>query len=149
MDGQQNDESRRDRDGDTPAGRPRRFPQLRLSAVPRGGAGRQRGLRRFAVAVAVLVVALVGVLAGVVAGGNVGTDIGPFHARLSVSPATTGGTTVDIPPLGSLLLESHDGPTHLTVELGALDQGRVEALIDDPASLNRATQSAVDEVREG
>ncbi|MEV6815350.1 metallophosphoesterase [Micromonospora sp. NPDC051296] len=149
MDGQENEEPRRDRDGDTPAGRPRRFPPLRRPAAQRRDGRRQLGVRRAAVALAILVVTLAGVLAGVIAGGNVGTDIGPFHARLSVSPAANGGTTVDIPPLGSLLLDSHDGPTHLTVELGALDQGRVEALIDDPASLNRATQSAVDEVRDG
>ncbi|WP_433531857.1 metallophosphoesterase family protein [Micromonospora sp. CA-263727] len=148
MDGQENEEPRRGPDGNAPAGRPRRFPPLRRSAAPRPG-GRYVGLRRAAVAVAVLAVTLAGVLAGVIVGGNVGTDIGPFHARLSVAPAATGGTTIDIPPLGSLLLDSHDGPTHLTVELGALDQSRVEALIDDPASLNRATQSAVDEVQEG
>ncbi|MEG3636008.1 metallophosphoesterase family protein [Micromonospora palythoicola] len=149
MDGQQNDEPRRDRDGESTPDRSRRFPLTRRSAAARTGVGWHRGLRRFAVGLAVLVVTLVGVLAGVVAGGNVGTEIGPFHARLSVSPTTDGGTTVDIPPLGSLLLDSHDGPTQLTVELGALEQSRVEALIGDPASLNRATQSAVDEVREG
>ncbi|PZG10112.1 metallophosphoesterase, partial [Micromonospora craterilacus] len=149
MDGQENEEPRRDRDGDSPAGRPRRFPRLRLPAAQRRDGRRQLGVRRAAVALAVLFVALAGVLAGVVAGGSVGTDIGPFHARLAVSPSASGGTTVEIPPLGSLLLDSHDGPTHLTVELGALDQSRVEALIDDPASLNRATQSAVDEVRDG
>ncbi|MGC5050537.1 metallophosphoesterase family protein [Micromonospora sp. DT48] len=149
MDGQQNEEPRRDRDGETPTGRPRRFPSMRRIAVPRRDGGRRRWPHRLGVAGAVLAVTLVGVFAGVVAGGNVGTDIGPFQARLSVSPSTTGGTTVNIPPLGSLMLRSHDGPTHLTVQLGALDQSRVEALIDDPASLNRATQSAVDEVREG
>ncbi len=149
MDDQEDEKPRRDRDGDVPARRPRRFPSLRRPAAPRPDGRRHAGLRRAVVAVAVLFVALAGVLAGVVAGGHVGTDIGPFHARLSVSPSTGGGTTIDIPPLGSLLLDSHDGPTHLTVELGALDQGRVEALLDDPASINRATQSAVDDVQNG
>ncbi|NLU79519.1 metallophosphoesterase [Micromonospora sp. HNM0581] len=149
MDGQQNDEPRRDRAGDTPPGRPRRFPPMRRPTAAHSGREWHRGLHRFAIALAVLVVTLFGVVAGVLAGGNMGTDIGPFHARLSVSPTTDGGTTVDIPPLGSLLLNSHDGPTRLTVELGALEQSRVEALIGDPAGLNRATQSAVDEVRDG
>ncbi|RIV40623.1 metallophosphoesterase [Micromonospora radicis] len=147
MDGQDNEQPRNGRDGDIPAGRAWRPPALRRSGRTRPGA--RRGVRRAVVGLAVLVVTLAGVLLGVLAGGQVGTDIGPFHARLSVSPSTGGGTTIDIPPLGALKLDSHDGPTHLTVELGALDQGRVEALIDDPASLNRATQSAVEEVQDG
>ncbi len=149
MDGHENEQPRRDRAGDTPGARGRRFAPLRRAAAVSRRTGRHPGVRRIAVAVAVLAVTLAGVLAGVVAGGQVGTDIGPFRAKLSVSPATNGGTTIDIPPLGALQLDSHDGPTHLTVELGALEQSRVEALIEDPASLNRATQSAVDEVREG
>ncbi|GGR71570.1 membrane protein [Micromonospora fulviviridis] len=106
-------------------------------------------LRRLGVVLALLVVTLAGVVAGTYAGGHVGTDIGPFRAQLNLSPSLSGGTTVDIPPLGALLLDSHDGPAYLTVELGALDQRRTEALIDDPASISRASQSAVEDVRTG
>ncbi|MEV1144077.1 metallophosphoesterase [Micromonospora sp. NPDC049799] len=113
------------------------------------GTGRWRALRATGVTLAVLVVALAGVVIGVLAGGRVSTDIGPFQADLTVVPAISGSTTVDVPPLGALLLDSHDGPTHLTVELGALDQSRTEALLDDPASISRASQSAVDDVRGG
>ncbi|MEV4466912.1 metallophosphoesterase [Micromonospora echinofusca] len=145
MDGQENEEHA-NRDEDVPAtGRAPR-PAPRRDGAERTG---RRALRRTGVILAVLAVALVGVVIGVLAGGRVSTDIGPFQADLSVAPAVGGGTTVDIPPLGALLLDSHDGPTHLTVELGALDQSRTEALLDDPASINRASQSAVDDVREG
>ncbi|WBC14408.1 metallophosphoesterase [Micromonospora sp. WMMA1998] len=106
-------------------------------------------LRRLGVVLAVLAVALGGIVVGTYAGGHVGTDIGPFRAELKLSPSLTGGTTVDIPPLGALLLDSHDGPAYLTVEVGALDQGRTEALIGDPASISRASQSAVEDVRAG
>lgn len=108
-----------------------------------------RMVRRLAVTLAVLAVTLAGVAIGVLAGGRVATDIGPFRAEMAVTPALSGGTTIDIPPLGALLLDSHDGPTHLTVELGALDQRRTQALINDPASISRASQSAVADVREG
>jgi predicted phosphodiesterase len=56
---------------------------------------------------------------------------------------------VDIPPLGSLHLESHDGPIHLKVNLGSLDQERTAALIDDPTAISAAGQSAVDDVTKG
>jgi predicted MPP superfamily phosphohydrolase len=68
---------------------------------------------------------------------------------MSVAPSFVGDTEVAIPPLGSLHLDSHDGPTHLNVSLGALDQGRTEALIDDPAGIARASQTAVDDVEKG
>ena len=60
-----------------------------------------------------------------------------------------GGTEVDIPPLGSLHLDSHDGPIHLKVDLGSLDQERTEALIDDPTAISAAGQTAVDDVTNG
>ncbi|MEU9506379.1 metallophosphoesterase [Micromonospora sp. NPDC048170] len=145
MDGQEN-EQHANRDEDVPVTDRAPHPAPRRGDDDRRG---RRALRLTGVTLAILVVALVGVVIGVLAGGRVSTDIGPFQADLTVAPALGGGTTVDIPPLGALLLDSHDGPTHLTVELGALDQSRTEALIDDPASINRASQSAVDDVREG
>ncbi|PZF87695.1 metallophosphoesterase [Micromonospora deserti] len=146
MDGQEN-EQRGVEGEERPATARRRG--LALGRRGAGRTGRRRGLRAVGMTLAVLVVTLAGVVIGVLAGARVSTDIGPFQADLTLAPATTGSTTVDIPPLGALLLDSHDGPTHLTVELGALDQGRTEALLDDPASISRASQTAVEDVREG
>ncbi|MFC4145606.1 metallophosphoesterase [Micromonospora mangrovi] len=144
MDGQENEQPGT---GDTPVtGRTRRWPLRGRTA----GRPAVRGpLRRLGVVLAILAVALAGSVLGTYGGGHVGTDIGPFRAQLSLTPAVGGGTTVNVPPLGALLLDSHDGPTHLTVELGSLDQRRTEALIDDPASISRASQSAVQDVRAG
>ncbi|WP_405112902.1 metallophosphoesterase [Micromonospora sp. NBC_01405] len=148
MDGQEN-EQRNTGDADTPAtGRGRRWALPRRRGDVSSGRGRALA-RRVGVALAVVAIALAGVVIGTFAGGRVQTDIGPFRAELTLAPALTGSTTVDIPPLGALQLNSHDGPTHLTVGLGALDQRRTEALIDDPASISRASQSAVTDVRTG
>ncbi|MEV4494065.1 metallophosphoesterase [Micromonospora coxensis] len=142
MDGQEN-EQRGPGVDETPTRRERRWwPWTRR-------AGRSGRLRRVGVVAAVVLVALAGAVIGVLAGGRVNTDIGPFRADLTLVPAVQGSTTVDIPPLGALQLDSHDGPTHLTVGLGALDQRKTEALIDDPASISRASQSAVEDVRDG
>ncbi|EWM65562.1 MULTISPECIES: metallophosphoesterase [Micromonospora] len=139
MDGHDNEEHRA---GDETS--PGRGPARRWTAWRPG-----RRLRRLGVVLALFAVTLGGIVVGTYAGGHVGTDIGPFRAELKLSPSLSGGTTVDIPPLGALLLDSHDGPAYLTVEVGALDQGRTEALIDDPASISRASQSAVQDVRDG
>ncbi|WP_064446985.1 metallophosphoesterase [Micromonospora sp. NBRC 110037] len=139
MDGHDNEEHRAGDETSPGSGPARRWTAWRPG----------RRLRRLGVVLALFAVTLGGIVVGTYAGGHVGTDIGPFRAELKLSPSLSGGTTVDIPPLGALLLDSHDGPAYLTVEVGALDQGRTEALIDDPASISRASQSAVQDVRDG
>lgn len=120
------------------------------------GTGRHIGLiarahatRRIGAGLTVLAVTLIGVVAGVLIGARTQTDVGPFTAEMSVSPSVNGGTTFAIPPLGALQLDSHDGPVHLNVELGALDQRRTEALIGDPNSIALASQNAVQDVTTG
>jgi predicted phosphodiesterase len=105
--------------------------------------------RRFRVGSAVALVSIGGVIIGTMLFAHAGTNVGPFQAEMSISPSILGGTEVDIPPLGSLHLDSHDGPIHLKVNLVALDQSRTEALIDDPAAISSAGENAVDDVRLG
>jgi predicted phosphodiesterase len=105
--------------------------------------------RRLRVWAAVVAVSLTGVVVGTMLFAQSEIAVGPFRAEMSISPSFRGGTEVDIPPLGSLHLESHDGPIHLKVNLGSLDQERTAALIDDPTAISAAGQSAVDDVTKG
>jgi predicted MPP superfamily phosphohydrolase len=131
----------------------RRLSAIRLSALrfasATGRAYRNRWTRRLRVALTVAIVAVGGVIIGTMLFAHAGLDVGPFRAEMSISPSVQGGTEVDIPPLGSLHLDSHDGPIHLKVDLGSLDQNRTEALIDDPAAISSAGQNAVEDVRDG
>lgn len=105
--------------------------------------------RRLRIAAAVALVGVTGVVVGTLLFAHTEIAVGPFRAEMSVSPSISGGTEVDIPPLGSLHLDSHAGPIHLKVNLGSLDQERTEALIDDPTAISAAGQSAVDDVTNG
>ncbi|GAA3726987.1 metallophosphoesterase [Plantactinospora mayteni] len=105
--------------------------------------------RRAGLALSIIGVTVVGIVVGALLGGRMETDIGPFRAEMAITPSVDGGTTVTIPPLGALQLSSHAGPAHLSVRLGSLDQRRTEALIDDPASISLASQSAVSDVTNG
>ncbi len=105
--------------------------------------------RRLRVWAAVVAVSLTGVVVGTMLFAQSEIAVGPFRAHMSISPSVAGGTEVQIPPLGSLHLDSHDGPLHLKVDLGSLDQERTEALIDDPTAISAAGQSAVDDVTKG
>ncbi|MEV6601921.1 metallophosphoesterase [Actinoplanes sp. NPDC051346] len=120
--------------------------QLTAAAVR---AWRHSLTRRLRVWAAVLIVSLTGVVVGTMLLAQSEIPVGPFRADMSISPSIKGGTEVDIPPLGSLHLDSHAGPIHLKVNLGALDQQRTEALIEDPTVISVVGQSAVDDVTRG
>ncbi|HWH00907.1 MAG TPA: metallophosphoesterase [Pilimelia sp.] len=98
--------------------------------------------RRVAGALAVALVALGGVVLGVLLGARTHADIGPFRAQLQLSPSLVGDSEVHIAPLGSLHLDSHDGPAHLTIRLDELDQLRTEELLNDPEGVTRASAGA-------
>ena len=110
---------------------------------------RSRWTYRLRIAAAITLVSIAGVVVGTLLFAHSETAVGPFRAEMSVSPSIRGGTEVDIPPLGSLHLDSHRGPIHLKVNLGSLDQERTEALIDDPTAISSAGQNAVDDVTNG
>jgi predicted MPP superfamily phosphohydrolase len=133
-----------------PAGLPARVRHgARVVVRATRAAARSRAARRITVGLGVVTVTLTGIIVGLLLAGRLETDIGPFRAEMRIVPATEGGTTIDIPPLGALHLASHAGPVRLDVQLGALDQGRTEALIGDPASISQASQSAVADVTDG
>ena len=110
---------------------------------------RNRWTRRVRIASAIGLVSIGGVIIGTMLFAHTDLNVGPFRAEMSISPSFLGGTEIDIPPLGSLHLDSHDGPIHLKVNLGSLDQSRTEALIDQPGAITSAGPDAVDEVRAG
>ncbi len=110
---------------------------------------RSRWTRRTGVAAMIALISVGGVIIGTMLFAHTSVAVGPFRAEMSINPSVFGGTEVDLPPLGSLHLDSHDGPIHLKVDLAALDQSRTEALIDDPAALSSAGDNAVDDVRNG
>jgi predicted phosphodiesterase len=110
---------------------------------------RLRPTRRAGTALLVLVVALAGAVLGLLLGSRTPVEVGPFNAEVRLGPSATGETAVLIPPLGSLRLDTHQGPTRLTIQLGALDQARTQAMINDPGGVTRAAQNVANDVIDG
>lgn len=108
-----------------------------------------RRSRRLATGLLVLLVALAGATLGLMLGGRTVTDVGPFNAEMRLTPSLVGDTTVAIPPLGSLHVNTHDGPAQLNLRLGALDQARTQELLADPNGVARATETVADDVVDG
>src|SRR4051794_10034854 len=80
---------------------PRRSVRHLALAVLRSRAGRVVGL---------VVVPLPGGWMGLTAAGSVAAPIGPAQTRLSVAWNDQGDVDVRTPPLGSIELDTHDGP---------------------------------------
>jgi predicted MPP superfamily phosphohydrolase len=94
-----------------------------------------------------IVVALVGALLGLLLGANVTHDVGPFQARLSLSPTTEGAAVVQVPPLGTLTLHAYDGPIGIRINLTQLRQAEAQRLLSDPARLAGIGDRAADDVK--
>jgi predicted MPP superfamily phosphohydrolase len=128
-----------------------RFGRAGAERITRFGraVARNRRVRRLSIAMAILTVSLVGVVGGVLLGARTTADVGPFRAQLSITPSLTGDTNIAIPPLGAITLNSHDGPAHVAIRLGTLNQAKSEALLKDPNGFAVATKTVVADVTRG
>ncbi|HWG94147.1 MAG TPA: hypothetical protein VNU66_07990 [Mycobacteriales bacterium] len=90
---------------------------------------------RSLLAAEVVLLGVLGALLGLLVAGSVRIPVGPFDADLSLRPALTGSTTVDVPPLGQLQLDTHDGPVQLGVSVASLRPEAARAIVADPDSL--------------
>ncbi|GAA2604555.1 metallophosphoesterase [Streptomyces axinellae] len=77
-------------------------------------------------------VTLLGAWLGLLVVGSVDTPVGPVDTRMTLRPSLTGGTKVNVSPLGALELRSHYAPLRLDVDVDRLDQERASALVDHP-----------------
>ncbi|HWH29821.1 MAG TPA: metallophosphoesterase [Mycobacteriales bacterium] len=105
--------------------------------------------RAAALAAEVVLVGVVGALLGLLVAGTVRIPVGPFDADLGLRPALTGSTTVDVPPLGRLELDTHDGPVRLGVEVAALRPDAARAVVANPASLRTLGEQVQADLRSG
>ncbi|MEW2386093.1 metallophosphoesterase [Micromonospora sp. NPDC047707] len=124
------------------------LPVLRRTTTGARRVVRSRWSKRIVTAAALVTVTVIGVTVGVLLGARGESDVGPFRVAFHLTLGTEGGTEVAVPPLGSLFVDSHDGPAQLTVRLDSLDQRRTEALINDPAALAQAGDTAPQDLRD-
>jgi predicted MPP superfamily phosphohydrolase len=116
----------------------------RLAGPPRRFFGRTP--HRLRLGAAVFLVAFAGVLLGVQLGGHTTSDVGPFSVDFSVEPSLTGDSQLQIPPLGSITVDSHDGPAELTGRIKLLDEQRTRELINDPQQIDAASDEAATDI---
>ncbi|URM90787.1 metallophosphoesterase [Streptomyces sp. MRC013] len=134
----------RDRAGNRPGGRaPRRAGS---SAPPLAPAPAPRSPAR---ALGLLAVAAAGAWLGLLAFGAVHVPVGPVDTSMTLRPSLTGGTEVNVSPLGALDLESHTAPVRLAVDVDRLDPVRSRALVEHPERISGLQEEIAADVLDG
>jgi len=109
----------------------------------------RRWPRRFAWALLVAALSLAGAWIAVLVAGTERQAVGPFDTTMSLRPSMHGGTTVDTPPLGQLMLDTHDSPLRLYVQVKGLDAEKARKIAANPDRLAGLEDRAVSDVRSG
>lgn len=101
----------------------------------------------------VVLVGLLGAAIGIALGAHVSSRLGPFDATLTLRPSTSGGTIVQVAPLGEIRLKTHQGPLAVHASLDQLRPAEADRIVRDPSALagiegdiGRDTRDAVREL---
>ncbi|EKX62620.1 Ser/Thr phosphatase family protein [Streptomyces ipomoeae 91-03] len=105
--------------------------------------------RPWARALGLVAVVLIGAWLGLLIVGNVRTPVGPVNTTMTLRPSLTGGTKINVSPLGALELQSHNAPVRLDVNVDQLDPERAQALVDHPERLSGLQDEIASDVRRG
>ncbi|MFD3731422.1 metallophosphoesterase [Streptomyces sp. NPDC058632] len=105
--------------------------------------------RPFKRVVGLLAVVLLGAWLGLLIVGNVRVPVGPMDTTMTLRPSLTGGTKINVSPLGALELDSHHAPVRLDVNVDQLDPARSQALVDHPERLSGLQDEVTQDIARG
>ncbi|MGW3651922.1 metallophosphoesterase family protein [Streptomyces sp. NPDC000878] len=94
-------------------------------------------------------VVLLGAWLGLLIVGNVRAPVGPMNTTMTLRPSLSGGTKINVSPLGALELSSHTAPVRLDVNVDQLDPVRAQALVDHPERLSGLQEEVAQDVGHG
>ncbi len=100
-------------------------------------------------ALGLVVVVILGAWLGLLVVGNVRVPVGPMDTTMTLRPSFTGGTKINVSPLGALQLDSHTAPVRLDVNVDQLDPERSQALVDHPERLSGLQEEVARDITHG
>ncbi|MEU8958715.1 metallophosphoesterase [Streptomyces sp. NPDC048518] len=103
----------------------------------------------YARALGLILVVVLGAWLGLLIVGSVRAPVGPMDTRMTLRPSVSGGTKINVSPLGALELRSHVAPLRLDVDVDRLDPVRAQALVDHPERLSGLQEEVADDVGHG
>lgn len=94
-------------------------------------------------------VVLLGAWLGLLIVGSVRTPVGPMDTSMTLRPSLSGGTKINVSPLGALELDSHVAPIRLDVDVDQLDPARSQALVEHPERISGLQDEVARDVADG
>ncbi|PRH78465.1 hypothetical protein C6N75_14765 [Streptomyces solincola] len=94
-------------------------------------------------------VVLLGAWLGLLVVGGVRTPVGPMDTSMTLRPSVSGGTKINVSPLGALELDSHTAPLRLDVDVDQLDPVRAQALVAHPERFGGLQEEITRDVTSG
>ncbi|MEU5450296.1 MULTISPECIES: metallophosphoesterase [Streptomyces] len=112
-------------------------------------AGRGPGRHPYLRALGMLAVVVLGAWLGLLAVGSIRMPVGPMDTTMTLRPSLTGGSKINVSPLGALELDSHIAPLRLDVDVDRLDPERSQALVDQPERFSNLQDEVTRDVAAG
>jgi Predicted phosphohydrolases len=100
-------------------------------------------------ALGLFAVVIVGAWLGLLIVGSVRTPVGPVDTTMTLRPSLSGGTKINVSPLGALELDSHIAPVRLDVDVDRLDPVRSQALVEHPERFSGLQDEVTHDVADG
>ncbi|GAA5075850.1 hypothetical protein GCM10023336_65450 [Streptomyces similanensis] len=100
-------------------------------------------------ALGLVAVVIAGAWLGLLCVGATRVPVGPMNTTMALRPSLTGGTRINVSPLGSLELRSHTAPVSLDVNVDRLDPERSQALVDHPERISGLQDEVAHDVEHG
>ncbi len=106
-------------------------------------------LRQPALVLGLAVLATGGAWVGIAVLGQTARQVGPVETTMRLVPSFGGESVLSLPPLGTLELDTHDGPVQLHVNIDSINQAAAERIFEDPAVLDGLEEQVVRDIRTG
>ncbi|MEV6106873.1 metallophosphoesterase [Streptomyces sp. NPDC051940] len=103
----------------------------------------------YARALGLVAVTLLGAWLGLLVVGSVRTPVGPMDTKMTLRPSLSGGTKINVSPLGALRLDTHVAPIRLDVDVDQLDPERSRSLVEHPERLSGLQDEVSRDIQNG
>jgi predicted MPP superfamily phosphohydrolase len=98
--------------------------------------------------VATVVAGLVGAWLGLLVAGTTEAAVGPLGVDAAITPAWGGETVVEVDPIGTLVVDTHNAPLRVRVAVRTVDVSGVQTIVASPAELAALDDRLVADLRD-
>jgi predicted MPP superfamily phosphohydrolase len=105
-------------------------------------------VRQAAPWVVTVLAGLAGAWLALAVAGTTRAEVGPLGIEAGITPAWGGETVVEVDPVGTLVVDTHDAPLQVRVGVRTVDVERVQDIVANPTSLSDLDERVVEDLQD-